>query len=95
MTTDYLIDGMLSGTGLRDTKNGGYVEPLAVGLSASLTDDLIAWQKSYEDAHFSNFPITIVNDLDREGIALSARAQVELPGKKIGYFSNGLMKRMA
>ena len=94
MTTDFLIDGMLSGTGLRDAREGGYVEPMALGLSASLSSDVAAWQRRYEAAHFADFPEQVVGDLDKEGLVLASRAQTELRGKTIGYFSNGLMKRL-
>lgn len=94
MATDFLMDGMLSGTGLRDARMGSYVEPTALGLSASLTSDLVDWQQRYEAAHFSGFPEQVVGDLDKEGIALASRTQAELREKIIGYFSHGLMKRL-
>ena len=53
---NFLIDGMLSGTGVRDAVSGGYVEPKAIGLSASLAAELVAWQRRYEEAHFADFP---------------------------------------
>lgn len=94
MTTDFLVDGMLSGTGLRDAKAGGYVEPRTIGLSASLADDVAAWQRRYEEAHFAGFPEDVVSDLDRAGLALASRVQAELRGRTVGYFSNGLMMRL-
>jgi hypothetical protein len=92
MEVDFLIDGMLSGTGVRDAARGGYVESASMGLSASLASDVEQWQQRYEDAHFAGFPAELVTDLDKQGIALTARADAELPDKSFGYFSNGLMK---
>lgn len=95
MTTDYLIDGMLSGTGVRDAVGGGYVALDAIGLSAQLAADITAWQKGYEQAHFAGFPESVVAALDKEGLALASRARGELSDKRIGYFSNGRMARLA
>ena len=96
MTTELLIDGMLSGTGVRDAREGGYVKPLSLGLSASLAADLGDWQNRYEEAHFAGFPEDAVDELDKEGLSLASRAQAEL-GKvtNIGYFSAGRMMRLS
>jgi hypothetical protein len=83
---------MLSGTGLRAAREGGYVEPLMLGLSASLAGDVATWQQRYEEAHFAGFPEDTVSELDSEGLVLASRAQAELHGKTVGYFSNGRMK---
>ena len=95
MTTDILIDGMLSGTGLRDAVNGGYLPAEAVGLSSPLAADVADWQRRYEYAHFAGFPNDIVAKLDEEGLTLLSRVRVELPDKEVGYFSNGRMSRLA
>lgn len=95
MTTEFLIDGMLSGTGVRDAVNGGYLRPDTIGLSPSLASDVAEWHRKYENAHFAGFPDSAVTDLDEEGLALLSRAQAELPNKCVGYFSNGRMKRLA
>ena len=92
--TDLLIDGMLSGTGVRDAVNGGYLQPDAIGLSASLVADVADWQRRYERAHFAGFPESDVTVLDEEGLTLLARVQAERPDKNVGYFSNGRMKRL-
>ena len=91
---DLLIDGMLSGTGVRDAVAGGYVVPDALGLSALLAADIAAWQRKYEEAHFAGFPTNLVTALDEEGLVLASRAGRELSGKSIGYFSNGRMERL-
>jgi hypothetical protein len=95
MTTDLLIDGMLSGTGVRDAVAGGYVAPDAIGLSPQLVVDIAGWQQRYEEAHFAGFPADAVALLDDEGLALTSRVRGELSHKSIGYFSNGRMERLA
>ena len=95
MTTQLLIDGMLSGTGVRDSVNGGYVDPLALGLSVELAQSLAAWLAEYEQAHIYGFPDDRVRKLDEEGLALTARAGKELTDVTVGYFSNGLLNRLA
>jgi hypothetical protein len=94
MTTDLWIDGMLSGTGVRDAVGGGYVSLDAIGLSAPLAADITVWQRKYEDAHFAGFPAETVAALDREGLVLASRVRGELDGKSVGYFSNGRMERL-
>ena len=94
MTTELLIDGMLSGTGFRDAINGGYVDPKSLGLSEQLAHSLTCWQALYEEAHFAGFPDDLVTKLDKDGVALASRVREELAGIKVGYFSNGLMKRL-
>jgi len=93
--TDLLIDGMLSGTGVRDAVNGGYLQPDAIGLSALLVSDFADWQRRYEDAHFAGFPENAVTVLDEEGLTLLSKVQAERPDKSVGYFSNGRMTRLA
>ena len=94
MADEFLIDGMLSGTGIRDAIVGGYVDPKSLGLSESLASHLASWQARYEEAHFAGFPDDRVAELDRDGSALASMVREERPGAKVGYFSNGLMKRL-
>lgn len=91
---EFLIDGMLSGTGVRDVLNGGYVEPSDLGLSTRLIARLSAWQKQYEETHFSGFPESQVAALDVEGLDLTQAVREERRDLKIGYFSHGLTKRL-
>ncbi len=95
MTAAYLIDGMLSGTGVRDAINGGYPAPRDIGLSEALADEIADWQQRYEEAHFDGFPEGLVTELDQQGLALTLQAGSELPDIEIGYFSNGQLKRLS
>lgn len=95
METEFLIDGMLSGTGIRNVVAGGYIDPCVLGLSALLGAEVADWQRRYEEAHFAAFPGELIDRLDEEGLELLSRARIELPDRSFGYFSNGHMKRLA
>jgi len=49
MRKSYIVDGMLSGTGIRDAVEGGYVQ---LRISPALSNKLAAWLLKYEEAHF-------------------------------------------
>jgi hypothetical protein len=42
------IDGMCSGTGIRDSVTGGYICPSELGLSEGLVARIDRWVKRYE-----------------------------------------------
>ena len=86
---------MLSGTGVRNAVDGGYLKPEAIGISSSLALDVADWQKRYEAAHFAGFPEITVIKLDEEGLTLLSSMQAEIPLKNIGYYSAGHMRRLA
>lgn len=90
-----LIDGMLSGTGIRDRINGGYIDPEALGLSSPLVDDLRTWLSQYEDAHYAGFDDPeIVSTLDQGGVALTDRIARERTSDEVGYYSNAHLKEL-
>lgn len=91
---EYLLDGMLSGTGIRDAVNGGYVAPVDLRLSKALRTKVADWQRQYEDAHFRGFDEAAVTALDVKGQELVALLRAEKPELRIGYYSNGLMRRI-
>lgn len=88
-----IIDGMISGTGIRDAVEGGYIKPPELGLSIPLIDDIKLWLSRYEEAHYTQFvDAEEVIDLDLQGLALSRRLIYELPSVKVQYFSNAKMQ---
>lgn len=90
-----IIDGMLSGTGVRDAAAGGYLDPKVVGLSADLTKRIANWLIEYENAHYHQFVDKAESDrLDQEGTAIARCVQKELPGTQVEYFSNAQMRRL-
>jgi hypothetical protein len=94
MRARLLIDGMMSGTGIRDAINGGYVEIADLSLSDRLARDIRDWQAEYRIVHIEGHPSEKVVVLDEVGLALMARVQRELPEKTVGYYSDGQMKRL-
>lgn len=90
-----LIDGMLSGTGLRDAENGGYLKPEQLGLSDNLKVRLAHWLKEYANAHFFDFEDREeVKRLDDEGLSLARSVRAELKDAEVGYYSSAGMFRM-
>ena len=88
-----VVDGNLSGTGVRDAVEGGYLTPSAIGISDGLGDEISAWQKRYELAHFRSYIDSAeVDKLDAEGLALRQKLSVELAQAKVQYFSSAKMR---
>ncbi len=84
-----VVDGMLSGTGIRDTVVGGSIEPNDLGLSLELIAHIREWLKRYEEEHFAGLVDRIELDaLDQEGIEISQSLQLELPKSKVSYYSH-------
>ena len=42
-SSNLIVDGMLSGTGIRDGDEGGYLEPSKIDLSENLCKKISAW----------------------------------------------------
>ena len=88
------IDGMLSGTGIRDSVVGGYIEPRKLGLSDGLVTQIDQWVKRYEQAHYFQFSDKTENDsIDQERVAISGLLRDELPDAKIEYYSSAYMRK--
>jgi len=93
---ELLVDGMLSGTGIRDALNGGYIKPDKLGLSNQLSERLVQWLAKYEEAHFFDYKDnTKIKELDAEGIRIARALKSEVPNAYVGYFSSAEMKRSA
>jgi hypothetical protein len=90
-----IVDGMLSGTGIRDAIAGGYVEPDELGLSANLSKRILKWLLGYENAHYYQFSDKAENErLDQEGVEIARHVRDELPGIQVDYFSNAEMRKV-
>jgi hypothetical protein len=88
-----VIDGMLSGTGVRDLERGGYIEPSALGLPSDLSLRIEKWVERYADQHYYQFKDEVaVNSLDAEGLLLAKCVGVALPASDIRYYSHAYMK---
>jgi hypothetical protein len=89
------IDGELSGTGIRDSVIGGYINADELGLPEQLRMRIATWVQRYESAHFEQFQNTEENkQLDAEGLAIAKLVQANLSESKVEYYSNAYMKKM-
>lgn len=88
-----VVDGNLSGTGIRDAVEGGWLTAPALGISERLDDEISAWQKRYELAHFRTYTdLKEVAKLDANGLALRQKLAEELSQAKVQYFSSAKMQ---
>ncbi len=84
-----VIDGMFSGTGIRDEINGGYLEPEEIGLSDTLAKRLATWLHEYAREHYRGFKDeSRVNQLDQIGKEIALAVREEIPDAKIAYCSD-------
>ena len=89
------IDGMLSGTGIRDSLTGKYLDPKEAGFSPELVQRIERWVIDYETAHYHQFNDEAENRrIDQEGIEIARQAQLQLPEAKVEYFSNAQMRKI-
>ena len=87
-----IVDGCLSGTGIRDKYLGGYVNPVLLGLSSIFIKKLDSWLKNYEDEFYNQYINTErVKDLDKEGEDIALLLKKELANSKIEYYSDAMM----
>lgn len=90
-----IVDGMLSGTGVRDVISGGYVELAELELSPNTVEVIAGWLTRYEAAHYREFNDSReVKSLNYIGLELCDRLARELPGNKIGDFSAARMEKL-
>ena len=89
------VDGMLSGTGIRDSLTGKYLDPGEAGFSPDLVRRIEKGGIDYETAYYRQFDDEAENQrLDQEGIEIARQAQSQLPEMKVEYFSNAQMKKI-
>jgi hypothetical protein len=88
-----VVDGEISGTGIRDAVTGGSLEPSDLGLSRDLQIKISAWVSRYEEARYGDYKdVSEVEYLDGIGLELALQVKDELPGSKIRYQSDATMK---
>ena len=91
--TNLIVDGMLSGTGVRDGSEGGYLTLSDLGLTTELVLHIQEWLQRYEQAHYHQFgERSEVELLDSEGVSIARALKDELPTAHVSYFSNADMK---
>ena len=88
-----IVDGNLSGTGVRDAVEGGWLTAPELGISERLVDEISEWQKRYEMAHFRTYTdLNEVDKLDTDGLVLHQKLAEELSQAKVQYFSSARMQ---
>lgn len=89
------VDGMFSGTGVRDAHEGRYIDPQELGLSSELILRISHWLNQYEDAHYMQYQDKNLNEeLDSEGLNICLEIMHEIPNIKVEYYSNAYTKRI-
>lgn len=84
-----VIDAALSGTGIRDKYEGGYIAAEDLDLSLLIKQRLNEWLSKYENEHYNGFTNdTIIDELDQEGKEIALMIKNELLEVKIEYFSD-------
>ena len=87
-----VIDASLSGTGIRDKYEAGYIDPEDLSLSLATKRTLNEWLSKYEDEHYNGFANpSLINELDQEGKRIALMIKNELSEVKIEYFSDARM----
>ena len=88
-----VVDGMVSGTGIRDQYKSDYVEPNLLEISNGLIEKLKSWHERYKQEFYNNYSDEIkVQQLDNEGVEISEAISNELENCKVGYFSDADLK---
>jgi hypothetical protein len=89
-----VIDAALSGTGIRDKYEGGYIDTEDLDLSLLIKQRLKEWLSKYESEHYNGFTNdTIINELDQEGREIALIIKNELSEVKIEYFSDARLTK--
>lgn len=92
----YVIDGELSGTGIRDIVNGGYVELDELALSKGLQLEITSWLEAYAELKFGGYEDKgKLGSLDKKGLQIMKLAQEELSECNVGYHSDALLEYLA
>lgn len=87
-----VIDASLSGTGIRDKYEGGYISPEDLELSCETIDKLKQWLSKYDSEHYNGFPNeSLIDALDKEGKEIALQIKGELSEVKLEYFSDARM----
>ena len=88
-----VVDGMLSGTGIRLKYAGGFIKLDQLPISTDLKKDISTWVLRYQNEHFENFQRVDVNaQLDNHGLKIVENLRETLGTNSVVYFSNAYMR---
>jgi hypothetical protein len=89
-----IVDGMASGTGIRDAVNGGFLKLNTLETSSDFNEKLLSWLRAYENEHYNSYSDdAIVNALDKRGIELARELSDELKDAKVEYYSSAKLTK--
>lgn len=87
-----VIDASLSGTGIRNKYEGGYINPEDLCLKIDTIKRLNNWLLKYEEEHYNGFQNNkLIDALDLEGKEIALCIKAEIAEVKIEYFSDARM----
>lgn len=88
----FVIYAALSGTGIRDKYEGGYLNTGDLNLSLTIKNKLKEWLSRYETEHYNGFTDdNVINKLDLDGKEIALMIKNELSEVKVDYFSDARM----
>lgn len=86
------VDGMVSGTGIRDDRK--YIDPDSLRLSSELVKRLKVWHESYQTEFYKGYENeSLTRSLDKEGIEISKAVIKEYGECKVEYLSDSTLKK--
>lgn len=90
-----IVDGMVSGTGIRNLNEEiQYIKPESLGISSELIEKLNTWHSKYKEQFYQNYADeNVVCALDLEGIEISKAILNELKNCKLSYFSDAKLTK--
>jgi hypothetical protein len=90
-----IVDGEMSGTGIKNSVSGEDVNLASLGLSNELQASISEWVERYEATHRADLCDGVeIQELDRIGLQLASAVKDKLPGSKLQYLSAANMTRV-
>lgn len=88
-----IVDGEMSGTGVRDCASGRYIDLMELNIPNVLVKRIKSWINAYWEEQYINFPdIAKINWLDQDGIDISRMLRNVLQDVDVKYFSSAETK---
>ncbi|MFC6198497.1 hypothetical protein [Ponticaulis profundi] len=82
------VDGMMSGTGIKDLRLMEWMEPEELGLSSALAIEIEDWISRYASIHYRGFKDKDeITAIDQEGLLIAKKVQSECPNRLVRYCS--------
>lgn len=86
------IDASLSGTGIRNQYEGGYITPEELNLNDEIIHLLKDWLSEYEEEHYNGYENNQrIDELDKKGKKIALMIKNSLSEVKVEYFSDARM----